>query len=511
VARAGTAEPTGGLGVAATLALLAGPLLSMVDSNVVNVAIPDITRDLRGSLTSVQWTVSGYLLALAATLPATSFLAKRLGTVRVYAVSLAGFTLASVLCAFASNVPELVGARVAQGVLAAPLVPLSMSLTLGRRDRIPTSAGIVLFLGPALGPTIGGLLVSAWGWPAIFLVNAPIGVAALAAVPVLRRRGVASERDRAARFDPAGLALLSGGLVLSIYGTGQGPTSGWGSARSWPFWAAGLLLICGYGWWARGREHPAVDLRLLRRPQSALAVALCTLTAVAMFSVLFLLPVLLQDIQGHGALASGLVLLPQGLVMGLSTRCGMALGERGWGRRGIVAGLIAIGATTGLLLFVTMHTPLWIVSAVMAGRGLGIGLVIQPLLLAMLAGLSASQLADANTLFNVGQRLGGSIGVGLLATFFTLRVTARVRDAFGPAASRLGTGSLASAPPPVRPRLADAAMAGFHDTIWVGVGIAAVGVLCALFLRPAVLAGDERPEHGTAEQPKTATTQASPA
>jgi hypothetical protein len=129
----------------------------------------------------------------------------------------------------------------------------------------------------------------------------------------------------------------------------------------------------------------------------------------------------------------------------------------------------------------------------------------------MLAGLSPSQLADANTLFNVGQRLGGSIGVGLLATFFTLRVTARVRDVLGPAASRLGTGSLASAPPRVRPRLADAAMAGFHDTIWVGVGIAAVAVLCALFLRPAVLAGGGRPEHATAEQPKAATTQASPA
>ncbi|GIH13309.1 DHA2 family efflux MFS transporter permease subunit [Rugosimonospora africana] len=501
------ARATGGLGAAATLALLAGPLLSMVDSNVVNVAIPDITRELHGSLTSVQWTVSGYLLALAATLPATSFLAKRLGTVRVYAVSLAGFTLASVLCAFAQNIPELVAARAAQGVAAAPLVPLSMSLTLGRRDKIPTSAGIVLFLGPALGPTVGGLLVAAWSWPAIFLVNAPIGLAALAALPVLRRRGIVDERDPAARFDPAGLLLLSGGLVLAIYGAGEGPTHGWGSARSWPFWCAGVLLLCGYGWWARGREHPAVDLRLLRRAQSALAVWLCTITSVAMFSVLFLLPVLLQDIQGHGPLASGLVLLPQGLVMGLSTRYGMTLGERGGLRRGIVAGLVAIGATTALLLLVTVHTPLWIVSVIMAGRGLGIGLVIQPLLLAMLAGLSPGQLADANTLFNVGQRLGGSIGVGLLATFFTLRVTVRVRDALGPAASRLrgmSTGSLASAPQSVRPRLADAAAAGFHDTIWLGVGIAAVGVLCALFLRPAVFAGSGQARAGDTEEPATA-------
>jgi EmrB/QacA subfamily drug resistance transporter len=482
--------PAGGLGAAATLALLAGPLLSMVDSNVVNVAIPDISARLGGSLTSVQWTVSGYLLALAATLPATSFLAKRLGTVRVYAVSLAAFTLTSVLCAFAQSIPELVGARVVQGVAAGPLVPLSMSLLLGGQRKVPTSAGIVLFLGPALGPTVGGLLVSVWSWPAIFLVNAPIGIAALAALPALRRRGLADVRDRAARFDPAGLLLLSGGLVAALYGASEGPTSGWGSARSWPFWSAGVLLLLGYGFWARGRAHPAVDLRLLRRPQSALAVWLCMVTAVAMFSVLFLLPVLVQDIQGHGPLASGLVLLPQGLVMGLSTRFGMTLGERGGLRPGILAGLAAVGATTALLLLVGAGTPLWIVSVIMAGRGLGIGLVIQPLLLAMLAGLPGNQLADANTLFSVGQRLGGSLGVGLLVTFFTMRVAARVRQALGPAAGRLGpgTGSLAGAPPALRPRLADAAVAGFHDTIWIGVGIVAVGIGCALLLRPTGLA-----------------------
>jgi hypothetical protein len=348
----------------------------------------------------------------------------------------------------------------------------------------------VLFLGPALGPTVGGLLVSAWSWPAIFLVNAPIGLAALAALPALRRHGIHDAPDRGARFDPGGL-LLSGGLVLALYGASEGPTSGWASARSWPFWSAGVLLLSGYGPWARGRPHPAVDLRLLRRGQSALAVWLCTITSVAMFSVLFLLPLLIQEIQGHGALASGLVLLPQGLVMGLSTRYGMTLGERGGLRPGIIAGLAAVGATTALLLLVGADTPLWIVSVIMAGRGLGIGLVIQPLLLAMLAGLSPGQLADANTLFNVGQRLSGSIGVGLLATFFTLRVTARIKEAVGPAADRLGTGtgSLADAPAALRPRLADAAVAGFHDTIWVGVGIAALGVLCALLLRPPGLAG----------------------
>ncbi|HEY3008504.1 MAG TPA: DHA2 family efflux MFS transporter permease subunit [Micromonosporaceae bacterium] len=478
--------PARRLGPAALFVLIAGSLLSMIDSNVVNVAIPDLSRELHGTLTSVQWTVSGYLLALAGTLPAAAFLAKRFGTIRVYGLSLAAFTLASVACALAQNVPELIAARAVQGVAAAPLVPLSMNLLFGQagagEGNLPVSAGIVFFLGPALGPTVGGLLISIWSWPAIFLINAPIGAAALLALPSLRRNGFVDETDPAARFDPVGMLLLSTGLVVALYGCNEGPTHGWWSASSGPYWSVGLLFIGAYATWARRRTHPAVDLRLLRNPQSALAVWLCLLTAVAMFSVLFLLPVLIQSIQGHGPLESGLVLLPQGLVMGLSTKVGMGLTTAGRLRPGIIAGLVAVGATTALLLLTTVDTPLWLTALIMAGRGLGIGLVIQPLLIAMLAGMSSSQLADANTVFNVGQRLGGSIGVSLLATFFTVRVAAHIENVLGPV--RVGVGSLASAPPALRARLADAALSGFHDAIVVVVAVAALGVVFALFLRP---------------------------
>ncbi len=318
-------------------------------------------------------------------------------------------------------------------------------------------------------------------------------------MPTLRRHGIVDTPDPAARFDPVGLVLLSAGLAVALYGTSEGPGHGWWSVRSWPFWSAGLLLIIGYVLWARRREHPAVDLRILRQAQSALAVWLCMLTSVALFSVLFLLPVLIQDVQGHGPLASGLVLLPQGLVMGLSTKWGMTLAERGSLRPVVLAGLVAVGTTTALLLLVQPGTPLWAVAVIMAGRGVGIGLVIQPLLIAMLADLSPTRLADANTLFNVGQRLGGSIGVGLLATFFTLRATARVQAVLGAGASAGGSsgglsGSLASAPPALRGRLDDATVAGFHDTILVAVGVAVVGVICATFLR-----GTSRPAPVPAE------------
>jgi hypothetical protein len=143
---------------------------------------------------------------------------------------------------------------------------------------------------------------------------------------------------------------------------------------------------------------------------------------------------------------------------------------------------------------------------------------MQPLLMALLAGMSRSQLADANTLFNVGQRLGGSLGVGLLATFFTVRVTTHVKAVLGAGAAGIGqgVGSLSAAPPALRARLADAAVAGFHDTIWVGVAVVALGLVCALFLRPGAIAANGVPYGGGSDgggppATETALTTAEPA
>jgi EmrB/QacA subfamily drug resistance transporter len=473
-------------GPIALFVLLSGSLLSMVDSSVVNVAVPDIGRELNAPLSTVQWTVSGYLLALAAALPATAYLGRRFGTVKVYGLSLAAFTIASGLCAIAPDVGALIAFRVVQGLAAAPLVPLSMNLLFGGNPNVardvPMSAGVVLFLGPALGPSIGGLLVAAFGWPSIFLVNLPIGAIALAGVPRLRRAGYVDEPERTATFDPVGLVLLSIGLTAASYGTTEAPDHGWWSPRAWPFWAGGLLLLAGYWLWARRRPEPAVDLRLLRNGQSALTMGLCVLASVAMFGVLFLLPVLVQNVQGHGPLASGLVLLPQGLVMGLST--GLARNLTGARLRwGIIAGFSAVAATSLLLVLVTVDTPLWIIALMMAGRGFGIGLVIQPLLTGMLAGLPKRELPHANTLFNVGQRLGGSIGVSLLATLFSLRVTSHVTAALGPAAAGAKAGSLADVPAALRPLVTQAALRGFRETIWAAGAIALVGILGAFALR----------------------------
>jgi predicted MFS family arabinose efflux permease len=331
----------------------------------------------------------------------------------------------------------LIAARVVQGLVGAPMVPLAMSLILDPRRgarSMPASAGIVLFAAPALGPAVGGLLIGAFGWRSVFLINLPIGVCALAGVRTARRALPGGGADRGARLDLPGLVLLAAGLGLATYGASQGPAHGWLSAGAAPLWAGGLALVAGYALRERAaagtrRAPAAVNLSLLRSPRRALTLGLACVASVVLFAVLFLAPVFLQQIQQHSTTVTGLVLLPQGVVMGLASWLGSELIERGKARPGLITvsvagGLALLAASTLGLLLLTPTTPLWVTTGLLCGRGVALGLTIQPLVMAFLAGTREREMPDANTLFNMAERLSGSFGIALLATLYASRAAA---------------------------------------------------------------------------------------
>jgi EmrB/QacA subfamily drug resistance transporter len=431
------------LGPLAQYALLAGPLLSMLDSSIVNVAVEPIARQLHAGLTTVQWTVSGYLLALGAGLAGVAYLARRFGARPVYQVSVIAFTIASALCALAPDARALVAARVAQGLVAAPLVPLAMSMLLGRgagaggagaggagaggaargAGSISPLAGLMLFLGPALGPTVGGALIGAAGWRSIFLVNVPVG--ALAAVAIRSvPAALAPGRTPGARFDLPGLILLAAGLTGLLYGASQAAASGWGSAVTLAALGTGGALVACYAIWALRRAQPALDLALARRAGPALSMGLCALASVVTWAAVFLLPVFVQSVQGRSALAAGLAMAPQGLITGLSTALAPKLLARLTVRVTVLAGFAVLALASLGLLVITAATPLWLVAAILACRSVSIGLVINPLLQALLAPLHPAQLGDASTVFNTVQRIAGSFGIGLIAALYAAQARA---------------------------------------------------------------------------------------
>jgi len=416
-------EATGSarLGPLVQYALLAGPLLSMIDSSIVNVAVEPIARELDASLTTVQWTVSGYLLALGAGLAGTAYLARRFGTRPVYQVSVIAFTFASALCALAPDATVLVAARVLQGLAAAPLVPLAMSMLLGRGTGAARSisplAGIMLFLGPALGPTLGGALIGAGGWRVIFLINVPLGALAAVAVRFVPA-ALAPGRTPGARFDLPGLVLLAAGLTALLFGASLGAASGWTSAATLAPLTAGGVLLASYAAWALRHDQSALDLSLARQPVPALSMALCALASVVTWAAVFLLPVFVQSVQGRSALAAGLTLLPQGLITGLSTALAPRLLTRLTVRVTVLTGFAVLAVASLGLFLVTETTSLWLIALILAGRSVSIGLIINPLLQALTEPLRPEQLGDANTLFNTGQRIAGSFGIGLLAALY---------------------------------------------------------------------------------------------
>jgi len=462
--RLGAPGSGGRLPFIAQLGLLMGPFLSMVDSNIVNVALSPMAQALHASLHDAQWIVSAYLLALSAVLACSAFLAKRFGTVRVYVISMAGFTIGSVLCALSPSLEFLIAARVFQGAFGALLVPLAMTLLIPREKdgaaQISPILGIILFMAPAIGPSIGGLLIQVSGWPLIFLINIPFAIFGLIVVALIPRQS-REQRGAPVRFDLFGILALSLGVVGVTYGATNGPTDGWFSSGSLPYWVCGALLIAVYALFGQNREHPAVNLKLLADPFTSAAIGIATLTSVVNFGMVVIVPIFMQSLQRQSALTTGLALIPQALMSGVGT----ALSNRITKKLGIlptvVAGMLLVTGGTVLLLLIGLATTPWVMSLALMGRAFAIGLVVQPLLLMSVGRVAEHDAPDANTLFMIASRIGGAAGIALLVTFFQVRSQALAK-----------TQGLAGA------------VAGFHETVLILTAVSLLGLLLSvLFLR----------------------------
>jgi Major Facilitator Superfamily. len=365
--------------------------------------------------------------------------------------------------------------------------------TPGKR-KIPIGFGIILFLAPAIGPTVGGILINSVGWPSVFLINVPIG---LVASLFLLSNNVISKHDlvdRSAKFDIVGSISLSAGLVMTLYGSTEGAEKGWLDAGTWPFLIAGIALVLFYVAWALKRPNPAIDLKLLRSARTALTLLICVVASVVMFGVLFLLPVFMQSLQGFSAMDTGLAMLPQGLVMGIGVVAGDMLYNRKLLsiRATVTAGMLLLIVSTASLLWFDLATPLWVSALVLSVRGFAIGLTIQPLLYEMLSTLRPEETSDGNTLFNVVQRLGGSVGISALATIFQSQATIYIADtlnAYHISAGMMSIGqnssALSSVPAVIRDAVGAAAAHGFHDAVLALIVLSVAGLILALFLKPA--------------------------
>ncbi|WP_084484478.1 DHA2 family efflux MFS transporter permease subunit [Nocardia anaemiae] len=395
-----------------------GAVMSMLDTSLVNIGLNSIATDLGAALDSAQWIASGYLLALAVTLPLCGWLGRQFGTDRVWLTALAGFTVTSALCALAPNIGWLIGFRIAQGLAAGLLVPAGQTL-LGqaagpqRLGRVMSVVGIAVVAAPAIGPTIGGVMLANMDWEWLFLINIPFGLVAF----VLGRRVLprAEATGNGGRFDAIGFALIGVGLSALVYGLGEFGSRGAISAPT--VWVSVLVGVFALGLFvARSvRGGGLLDVGLFRHPVFATANAANLFAGASLFGSMLLLPLYFQVLHREGLIATGLLLMSFGIGGVIALPVGGRLTDRyGGGVVAVVGSAVTVAATVPFALADAAMNPV-VVQVLLLIRGVATGLTGVPIVAAAYASVRPEQLPDAASFVNILQRVGGSIGAALLA------------------------------------------------------------------------------------------------
>ncbi|MBV9197152.1 MAG: DHA2 family efflux MFS transporter permease subunit [Solirubrobacterales bacterium] len=392
--------------------------MSILDTTIVNIALATLSRELHSSIADIQWVATGYMLSLAAVIPVTGWAARRFGAKRIYVVSLVLFTAGSALCGLATSTAELTLFRVLQGIGGGMILPvgqLMLAEAAGprRMGRVMSVVAVPAMLAPILGPTIGGLIIDNASWRWIFFVNLPIGVIAIAAA--LRTLPAVSARETAP-LDFRGLALMASGLPLLTYGLAEiGVTGSFTAAKVVIPILGGVVLIAAFAVHALRISRPLLNLRLYQRPTFASASLAMFCVGAALFGGMILLPLYWQGIRHESVVVTGLLTAPQGLGAALAMPIAGRLTDR-WGGGGLTLfGVTVVTLSTVPFALIGAHTSIAWLCVAMLVRGAGIGCAFMPAMAAAFASLERSELPDATPQLNVLQRVGGSIGIAVLA------------------------------------------------------------------------------------------------
>jgi DHA2 family multidrug resistance protein len=401
--------------------VMLGTIMAVLDSSIVNVALPDMTASLGSTLEQITWVVAGYILANVIIMPILGLLSARFGRKNFYMFSVALFTLASALCGMAGSLGTMVAARVLQGIGGGALITLSQAII---RETFPPEEqgtamglyGMGVVLAPAIGPTLGGWITDNWSWPWVFFVNVPIGILNLVLIQRYIHDPSYLVREKG-RIDWLGLALMTAGLGSLQLMLEQGETYDWfqsGYILLLTTLAAGGLIL--FVWRELTTERPAVDLRILRNLPFASATLIGGILGMALNGSIFLLPLFLQQLLGYSAMRSGMTLIPRSLSMAFLMPVAGRLYNRLGPRKMVGAGLIvsAYGfwsmsqLTTSVGARDLLLPQLW--------QGVGFSLIFVALSTAALASIERPQMTAAAGLYNVVRQVFGSIGISLVAS-----------------------------------------------------------------------------------------------
>jgi len=407
-------------------------LIVGLDITALNVALPVIGRGLDAGISGLQWTVDAYIVVMASLLMFAGSMGDRLGRRRVFVTGLVLFSAASVLCALAPTVELLIAARALQGVGASMLNPVAMSIITNTftdpRERAQAVGvwGAVFGISMALGPIVGGALVAAAGWEAIFLLNLPIGVAAM----LLALRFIPESRaPRARRFDPVGQALVFVLLSALTFSIIEAPARGWTSPLIAVTLSAAAGALVGLLVYEQRRDEPLIDLRFFRSTPFSASIVISIAAFAAFGGFLFLNTLYLQQVRGLPPLQAGLAVLPMALMMIVMS----PISGRIVGRRGPRFPLVMSGAATlvgcAMLTGISPSTPFAQLIGAYVVFGFGFGLVNAPITNAAVSGMPRAQAGVAAAIATTSRQVGQALGVAIVGAIATAHATGTASDA----------------------------------------------------------------------------------
>jgi DHA2 family multidrug resistance protein len=412
-----------------TFTVISAAIIELIDTSIVNVALNDMSGNLGATLEDVAWVITSYAIANVIIIPMTSFLAARLGRRNYYIGSILLFTAASVGCGNAHNIWELVACRFIQGLGGGALLSTSQAIlfetfSVAQRGLASSLFAVGIFVGPTIGPTLGGWIIDQYSWPWIFYINLPIGL--LAAVLSYYFVKEPAQARNSATIDWPGIALLVAGLGSLQTVLERGESEDWFSARYITvLTVVAVVSLVAFFFREVMADHPVVDLRVLRSSKLAVAASLTFVLGFALFATVFIVPVYTQRLLGYTAMQTGMLFIPgAGIAIVFLPMMGKLLVKGFPPQIMVVAGFLIVAIFALQLSQLDLNAQAGDFFWPIIFRALGLSLVTIPLTQLAVSGLEPKDIPQGVALNNMMRQMGGSFGIAFINTFLDHRYAA---------------------------------------------------------------------------------------